>query len=283
MKMSYISCFIAIIIAITGCDDEKKQKEQKKLANKIVDSMVMVEGGRYQMGDFGPLVGEKLPFSPDNDNKPLHWVDLTDFKISKNRITWGEFNSWLYITNRDFNKYYKKISNREVEGKYDERMLKFIGDDYPAVANWKDAFDFCQWIGTISDKKISLPTEAQWEYAARSGGKFYQFANSNNYYNVSWPDEKQNFTFDFAPVGSFEPNPLGIFDMMGNGHDWVSDWYAEDYYQNSPEKNPQGPVSGTEKVVRGYLGSMFGLYDITRGKNKPETEAPGYGFRCVEN
>ncbi|MDJ0042963.1 formylglycine-generating enzyme family protein [Pantoea allii] len=282
--MNKVTFIIAIsIFVITGCNEEKNRKEQSKLASQIVDSMVTVEGGRYQMGDFGSLIGEKLPFSSDNDNKPLHWVDLTDFKMTKNRITWGEFNLWLSMTNKDTNKYYKKISNRKVESKYDERMLKYIGDDYPAVANWKDAFDFCHWVGNVTGKKIALPTEAQWEYAARSRGKFRQFANSDNVYDLSVPDSKLNFTHDYSPVGSFPPNPLGLYDMMGNGHDWVNDWYAEDYYQHSPEKDPQGPANGTEKVVRGYLGSMFGLYDITRGSNKPETEAPGYGFRCVEN
>lgn len=77
------------IFVITGCNEEINQKEQSKLASQIVTSMVTVEGGRYQMGDFGSLIGEKLPFSPDNDNKPLHWVDLTSFKMTKNRITWG--------------------------------------------------------------------------------------------------------------------------------------------------------------------------------------------------
>ncbi|MCK6888579.1 formylglycine-generating enzyme family protein [Enterobacter roggenkampii] len=183
--MNKVNFIIAIsIFVITGCNEEKSRKEQSKLASQIVDSMVTVEGGRYQMGDFGSLIGEKLPFSPDNDNKPLHWVDLTDFKMTKNRITWGEFNLWLSMTNKDTNKYYKKISDRKVESKYDERMLKYIGDDYPAVANWKDAFDFCQWVGDVTGKKIALPTEAQWEYAARSRGKFRQFANTDNVYDL---------------------------------------------------------------------------------------------------
>ncbi|WP_312415812.1 SUMF1/EgtB/PvdO family nonheme iron enzyme [Pseudescherichia sp.] len=284
MKMKKVAFFIAISsIIITGCNEEKSQKEQRELASQIVDSMVTVDGGRYQMGDFGPIVGEKLPFSPDNNNKPLHWVDLSTFKITKNRITWREFNLWLSITKKDGNKYYKKISNRKIESKYDKRMLKYIGDDYPAVANWSDASSFCHWVGGVLARKVSLPTEAQWEYAARSRGQFRQFANSDNVYDLSVPNSKLNFTYEHAPVGTFPPNPLGLYDMMGNGHDWVNDWYAEDYYQHSPEKDPQGPANGTEKVVRGYLGSMFGLYDITRGSNKPETEAPGYGFRCVEN
>lgn len=68
-----------------------------------------------------------------------------------------------------------------------------------------------------------------------------------------------------APVGSYPPNPLGLYDMMGNGNEWVNDWYAEDYYKNSPEKIRKDQIK-VKKVIRGYLGSMFGLYNITRGK-----------------
>ncbi|EBR3159239.1 formylglycine-generating enzyme family protein, partial [Salmonella enterica] len=168
----------------------------------------------------------------------------------------------------------------KVEDEYDKKILRNIGDNYPASVSWNDASAFCKWIGKVSGKSITLPTEAQWEYAARSRGKFFQFANSDNQYN---PDDKLNFTHDMAPVGSYPPNLLGLYDMMGNGNEWVNDWYAEDYYKNSPEKNPQGPDKGDKKVIRGYLGSMFGLYDITRGKSEPDYEGPGDGFRCVEN
>ncbi|EAR1628815.1 SUMF1/EgtB/PvdO family nonheme iron enzyme [Salmonella enterica] len=265
---------------LVGCDNSKNDTNKQQLANDIVNSMVTVKGGRFQMGDFGPLVGEKLPFSPGLDNKPLHWVELSDFKITKNKVTWREFNVWLNLNKKVYNKYYKKIKDRKVEDEYDKKILRNIGDNYPASVSWNDASAFCKWIGKVSGKSITLPTEAQWEYAARSRGKFFQFANSDNQYN---PDDKLNFTHDMAPVGSYPPNLLGLYDMMGNGNEWVNDWYAEDYYKNSPEKNPQGPDKGDKKVIRGYLGSMFGLYDITRGKSEPDYEGPGDGFRCVEN
>lgn len=274
-----VICLTLLSLLATGCDSGKNTDEKSELSRGINDSMVTVSGGRYQMGDFGVLIDERLPLTPDLDNKHLHWVELSDFKITKNRITWMQFNKWLSIQKKESSKYYKWATDE----KRSARFKKETGSDYPAVAKWDDASDFCHWIGTVSGKNISLPTEAQWEYAARSRGQFRKFANKDNVYNLSTPDNKLNFTFDRAPVGSYPPNPLGLYDMMGNGHDWVMDWYAEDYYENSPEKNPQGPVNGTEKVVRGYLGSMFGLYDVTRGRNKPETEAPGYGFRCVEN
>lgn len=273
--------FIGAILV--GCDNAKSDTNEQQLANDIVNSMVTVNGGRFQMGDFGSLVGEKLPFSPRPDNKPLHWVDLSDFKITKNKITWKEFNTWSLIAGNGYNKYYEKIKNRRVEDEHDKRILGSLGDNYPASVTWNDATAFCKWVGKVTRKPITLPTEAQWEYAARSRGQFLQFANNNNQYNPDDPDDKLNFTHAIAPVGSYPPNPLGLYDMMGNGNEWMSDWYSESYYKNSPEKNPQGPDKGDEKVIRGYLGSMFGLYDMTRGKSKPDYEGPGDGFRCVEN
>ena len=279
MKIKKLFFIAFISLAVAGCDDKKHQEEQKMLAHQIIDSMIVVEKGALSDGRLWLPCREKLPFSPDADNKPLHWVELTNFKISKNRITWEQFNQWLALQRKSASQYYEWAMD-------DKRSLFFkktVGKRYPAVANWVDASSFCHWVGSITRKNITLPTEAQWEYAARSRGKLNLFANSDNQYNSDTPDDKLNFTHDLLPVGSFPPNSLGLYDMMGNGHDWVNDWYAEDYYQRSPEKNPQGPDKGTEKVVRGYLGSMFGLYDITRGSNKPNTEEPGYGFRCVEN
>jgi len=263
-KLAPVVCLVLTGVLVSGCDNKNKEDEKLKLAQQINASMITVDGGRFQMGDFGPLISDNLSLTPDPDNKYLHWVELSDFKMTKNRITWGQFNQWLSNEKREKSKYYEWAT----EEKRSVRFKKTTGDSYPAVANWGDA---------------SLPTEAQWEYAARSRGQFRYFANSDNIYTGSVPSSELNFTFGKAPVGSFAPNPLGLYDMMGNGHDWVVDWYDENYYKNSPEKDPQGPSDGTKKVVRGYLGSMFGLYSVTRGQNIPETEAPGYGFRCVEN
>ena len=266
-------------LTLSGCDNAKSDTDNHQLAYNIVNSMIVVKGGRFQMGDFGPLVGENLPFSPEQNNKPLHWVELSGFSIMKKKVTWGEFNKWLKLNNKKNNEYYLWATQKSTS----ERFRKTTGNDFPASVNWNDATAFCQWVGKVTGKSVSLPTEAQWEYAARSRGQFLQFANSDNKYNPDAPDGKLNFTHDMAPVGSFPPNPLGLYDMMGNGNEWVTDWYAEDYYKNSPERDPQGPVNGEKKVIRGYLGSMFGLYDITRGKSKPDYEGPGDGFRCVEN
>lgn len=92
---------------LIGCDNAKDNAgSEKRFADEIVNSMISVKGGHFQMGDFGSLVGEKLPFSPAQDNKPLHWVELSDFKITKNKVTWGDFNKWIKLTGKDKNQYY---------------------------------------------------------------------------------------------------------------------------------------------------------------------------------
>jgi len=93
-----IITFISGVVLI-GCDNAKDNTgSEKQFADEIVNSMIPVKVGRFQMGDFGPLVGEKLPFSPDQNNKPLHWVELSYFKIKKYKVTWGNFNKWINLT-----------------------------------------------------------------------------------------------------------------------------------------------------------------------------------------
>ncbi|WPA90882.1 SUMF1/EgtB/PvdO family nonheme iron enzyme [Providencia zhijiangensis] len=275
MKMLWRMSVPLLIGSVTGCDDGQKAQDAAQLRETSMANMVSIPGGRFQMGDFGPLVEDKLPYSLDPSTRPLHWVSLHDFKMGKYRVTWGEFNRWLDLQGRDKTDYYLDVLNNPYIKK-DE-----LGDNYPALVSWQEAKDYCQWIGELSGKKTDLPTEAQWEYAARSGGQFLIFGNSDNklYHDG---DSKQNFTIWPAPVGSFAPNPIGLYDMMGNGTDWVNDWYSDDYYQHSPEENPQGPETETKKAFRGYRGSVDGTLTITRGGRLPDHEF-GEGFRCVEN
>lgn len=276
-----------IMLALCGCRDEQKLKaEQDALVSTALDNMVAVKGGRFQMGDFGPLIGEKLPFSADTDNKPLHWVELSDFRISRYRVTWGTFNLWLDIQRRERNNYYQETRNYKDP---DYAPLKIaLGDNYPASASWNDARAYCLWLGLVSHRHIDLPTEAQWEYAARSRGQFRIFGNSDNRYHYE-NDKARNIapSAKNRPVGSYAPNPLGLYDMQGNGTDWIRDWYAADYYSHSPEKDPQGPDNGDRKIVRGIPNDAGEGYTITRGSKKPDTvygpPSRTTGFRCVEN
>ncbi|MEL2239704.1 SUMF1/EgtB/PvdO family nonheme iron enzyme [Leclercia adecarboxylata] len=278
---------VLVLLTLTGCRDEQKiQAEQTALVNNALENLVTVKGGRFQMGDFGPLTGEKLPFSADADNKPLHWVTLSDFRISKYRVTWGEFNRWLEIQGRVPNDYFQEMAN---DSDPDYASLKIaLGNNYPASVSWQDAQAYCRWLGKASGRHIDLPTEAQWEYAARSRGQFLIFGNSDNRYHYE-NDNARNIapSTENRPVGSYAPNPLGLYDIQGNGADWIRDWYAADYYSRSPENDPQGPDDGDKRVIRGLPRDAGEGYTITRGSMKPDTvQGPPSrttGFRCAEN
>ena len=154
-----------------------------------------------------------------------------------------------------------------------------------------------------------MPTEAQWEYAARSGGKRVLFATDDG----DIPKRGKNYPLTkdmdlpLPPVGSYPPNPAGLYDMSGDSiYEWVNDWYDENYYKTSPAHNPQGPKSGTHKVIRGG-SAAFGMGSdqaraglvFTKWKAPPQRIAdpfaekkelyPGYSseaydtFRCVVN
>lgn len=269
-----------VLVAITGCRDEQKIKaDQDALVRTSLENLITVKGGEFLMGDFGPLVDEHLPFNPDQDT-PLHSVTLSDFRIGKYRVTWGEFNRWLSIQGKGKTEYYQQTMD-DKDPDFQSDKIRF-GDNYPASVTWQDARDYCQWLGKNSHRNMDLPTEAQWEYAARSRGQLFIFANADNK-NYVWNDKNRNYASSSKkkPVGSFPANPLGLYDMMGNGADWVKDWYAADYYFHSPEKDPQGPESGEKKVRRGDSGSGHTL-SIERSSLKPDSRY-GSEFRCVEN
>src|SRR5262249_15422458 len=149
-------------------------------------------------------------------------------------------------------------------------------DDHPVVeVSWNDAAQFCDWARKKTGKAIRLPTEAEWEYACRAGGRTRYFFGDNEeelaqYANVAdasfrqltgknWgirADDGYAFT---APVGTFKPNGFGLYDMHGNVLQWCQDWYDKDYYTKSPKKDPQGPSSGENRVGRGGAWNRWTL------------------------
>ncbi|WP_350304643.1 formylglycine-generating enzyme family protein [Photorhabdus viridis] len=269
------------LLVLVGCKGEKKiQVEQQALVKEALAEMAPVEGGSFMMGDFGPQMGKHIPLTPDQDNKPEHKVTLDSFSIAKYKVTWGQLNRYWAILGKP-----KSDAYNSMKGNSGEYFARISGDNYPASVEWQEAKDYCQWLGKVSGEPVDLPTEAQWEYAARSRGQLFIFANNNNRFALG-----NNFTDLVSPVGSYPPNPLGLYDMMGNGKDWVNDWYAADYYQNSPERNPQGPEQGDKKVMRGIAGKDESLSTtVTRSNTSSDSfkngdhYLPGYGFRCVIN
>ncbi|QXI30593.1 formylglycine-generating enzyme family protein [Pseudomonas vanderleydeniana] len=244
--------------------------ERQALLQQVVtaiDNMVFVEGGTFEMGDFG-WVGQYDPahmcewpcgvprdelwfLVPKSDSRPLHTVRLDSFYMAKYHTTIAEDDRFRYSTGLP--QYRMELTERDLENgltiPHRLRNPDSFKPEFPARSKlWQEAKDYCLWLGELSGLPVDLPTEAQYEYAARSGGRYVVYATDNGSINK---ERNVSGDTDVYSVGAYPPNPLGLYDMAGNAVSWVNDWYAADYYQTSPVDNPRGPETGTEKVRRG--------------------------------
>jgi len=215
--------------------------------------MIFVKGGCYQMGDaFGDGAA---------DEKPVHEVCVNDFYIGKYEVTQGQ---WQRIMGNN------------------PSYFKNCGDNCPVEqVSWNDAQDFIRRLNSRSGKQYRLPTEAEWEYAARSGGRSEKYTGGNDVDAVAW--YRSNSGSKTHPVGQKRPNGLGLYDMSGNVWEWCSDWYGKKYYSQGPRDNPDGPSSGYYRVLRG--GSCDDTPSGVRVADRVRLE-PGYrdyyiGFRVA--
>ncbi|SQH13300.1 formylglycine-generating enzyme family protein [Providencia heimbachae] len=283
MKVSF-SIALFPFLFLLGCDQQltaEQETQKQQLINDSHQNMVFIEGGTFLMGDFGSGHDGKstLPYSLGKDNKFVHNVTLDSFSLSKYRVTWAQFNLWRELIGLPLTDRYKDLNSRDIMKDWQESTQ----DNYPASVDWQDAKDYCLWLGQQTQLPIDLPTEAQWEYAARNRGQFILFASKDGTYNDGTEEGEPLFTAGFYPIGSYPSTPLGLYDMMGNGQDWTNDWYAADYYEHSPTINPKGPEQGEEKVVRGSESSMYLNTLIMDRWPHPlkNRNIPGLGFRCA--
>jgi len=203
---------------------------------KIDIEMVSVRGGTFTMGS-EPM------FDNYADERPAHRVTVSDFHIGKYPVTQAQWKA--------------------VMGSYPSGLHNTGCDDCPVEnVNWNDVQEFIKKLNAQTGKTYRLPTEAEWEYAARGGvqSKGYKYSGSRNLDEVAWYDgnyknSKHGDQGTTHPVGKKKPNELGIYDMSGNIQEWCQDWYDKDYYSDSPSNNPKGPSSGSYRVLRG--GSWY--------------------------
>ncbi|MGP5543367.1 formylglycine-generating enzyme family protein, partial [Psychrobacter celer] len=228
--------------------DEQQQLNDFLAQQKA--NMRFIEGGSFEMGDFGHKLDwtDGLPLTGQPDNKPLHPVTLDSFSMNAYKATYGDFDVYSMATGQE------KVGMQEV-------TIGVRQPDAAAGINWQTAQHYCQWLGQQLDVPMSLPTEAQWEYAARNLGQYVLFPTDTGEIDPGrnmWTDsERKEFSKEYVLiltvpiVGLYPPNPLGLYDLSNQNYEWMMDWYDPEYYANSPEHNPKGPKTGTEKVLRG--------------------------------
>jgi sulfatase modifying factor 1 len=196
------------------------------------------------------------------DECPTHRVWIDAFEIGLCQVTNGEFASFANATG------------------HPRPPTPFLDREQPVVAvSWFDAVAFCDWLSQVEGRCVRLPTEAEWECAARGGaeGMRYPWGNelplADDARCANGPD----------PVARCAPNAYGLYDLCENVHEWCSDWYAADFYARSPKQNPRGADSGTRRVSRG--GSWRHQIKVSRCAARsslpPEFRYEDYGFRIA--
>lgn len=249
----------------------------KALGQRVVKELVHLPGGTFEMGDWGNEQGLPYDGFSEGNNRPVHTVTLDAFSVMAYKVTYDDFDLFT-----------DAIGEQRID--QDSFSLKYRAPRKPAGVNWYGAKAYCQWLGKLTGLPFDLLTEAQWEYAARSGGKKVLFATDNGMI-----DKDRNFPWDIKDrrtpdIGSYPPNPAGLYGMLDlNAGEWVNDWYDPDYYQHSPTLNPKGPDAGKPanlahpefgpaKVVRGGATAQpaFGGFVFSRGGKAPREVRPEF-------
>lgn len=270
----------------------KEEAERPRTYTETVENisfkMIYVESGSFVMGNTWNEPAEK--------EKPAHEVYLTDFYIAENEVTVEQFRIFVQETNyvTDAEKYGASLfwngnqwlRRSEINWQYDALGNKRTAesDKHPVIhVSWYDANAYCRWLSTKTGRKYRLPTEAEWEFAARGGNKSekYKYSGSNKTEESAW--YKINSGGSTQPVAQRKPNELGIYDMSGNIWEWCSDWFES--YSDASVHNPTGAATGTRKVYRG--GSWYDEADMCRVSSR-KSEAPAVssnliGFRIAQD
>jgi formylglycine-generating enzyme required for sulfatase activity len=216
--------------------------------------MIKVQGGTFTMGCTDEQGGECF-----DDERPAQSVTLSDYWMCETEVTQGLWKAVM-----------------------DSNPSAFQGDIHPVEqVSWDDCQAFIRNLNQLTGQNFRLPTEAEWEYAARGGNKSrgYEYAGSNDVNSVAW--DEGNSAYETHPVKTKQPNELGLYDMSGNVWEWCQDWYGG--YSGDSQTNPQGPSTGSYRVYRGGSWNFDHGYCrvLTRNYFTPDFRNSTLGFRLV--
>jgi len=223
-----------IILAASKPEDKPRQSDKLfgiKYKDILVPETVFIKAGNFNRGQPNPNLGCR---DCARSEQPVVKIHISSFEIGRFEVTNAQYELFAKATNREtaeWRQYYKE--KRE---------------NHPVVnVSWQDAQAYCAWLQANTGREYRLPTEAEWEYAARGG-------HTGNYPTGNELDHKDaNFGGgqSTVEVNKFKPNRFGLYNVIGNVWEWCSDWYSETYYSESPTQDPQGPSQGQYRVIRG--------------------------------
>ncbi|MDC8772788.1 formylglycine-generating enzyme family protein [Roseateles albus] len=328
--MNAIPFVLASAQLLISLASDAAEPGQAQTLNSIGMQLVRIPAGNFIMGseESADSLAKAFPHLPRKrfenlqDEAPAHPVRISrDFWLGAHEVTVGQFRRFVeasgfvpesiqdgtgaYGYRKDYDPSLT-VRGDAFEGRnprYSWLNPGFAQTDAHPVVNisYADAQSFAAWLSRLEGQHYRLPTEAEWEYAARAGTRTRYHSGDDpasllkvaNVFDadsaVNWPrwtdmalSGSDGYAFT-APVGSFAPNAWGLFDMHGNAWEWVSDWHDDDYYAKSPEVDPQGPATGDARVRRGGSWHTWPFYARAsyRNYNEPSSRYTLLGFRVV--
>lgn len=300
--------FLFAFLAGCSASEAPSETEIEAVTQSAKSNLVFVEGGEFWLGDVGNESG--VLFNPIADNnKPPKLVEIESFSILKTEVTWGEFVTFLQDVGRADSYTVEKGFKRAVR-------LPVVSSDDPASPNYKDkparspnfqeAESYCLWLAEKTGFPYSLPSEVQWEYAARNRGQPIAFATGtgevepdkylqrpSQYIDPMQPVSgnaliHSSIDVERRPVGSYPPSPLGLHDMTGSVAEWTKDWFYPGY-AHLPTKNPVAKQPSNEHADKRVVRDLAGFGDhvggnaTVYGRTGRSLDSYYQGFRCVVN
>ncbi len=297
---------LVVLVLLSGCagtrlttrsatERDVSPQSSSEISSANADGMVLINRGTFRMG-----TDDGMPYEA-----PAHEVKVESFWIDKHEVTVTEFARFVAATKyqTDAEKFgWSGVFNlgngewEKVDGANwrhpDGPGSNALSTEPVCQVSWNDAVTYSKWAGK------RLPTEAEWEFAARGGlvGKRYSWGDElrpegkpvANWWQGHFPDQNtgEDGYIRRSPVASFRANGYGLYDMAGNVWEWCSDWYQDDFYMQTARDNPTGPAAGKERVIRG--GSWMCAENFctnyrvaARSHATPDSGLDNLGFRCV--